>query len=59
MVGTVFPKQEYDDRSDYGRLAHAIEANPDQSSSLITDLGWPAASGVGLHSAAGACRVLG
>ena len=27
MVGTVFPKQVYDEHSDYGRLAQAIEAN--------------------------------
>lgn len=27
MAGTVFPTQVYDDRSDYGRLAQAIEAN--------------------------------
>jgi hypothetical protein len=26
-AGTVFPQQVYDDRSDYGRLAQAIEAN--------------------------------
>jgi hypothetical protein len=27
MIGTVVPKQVYDDGSDYGRLAQAIEAN--------------------------------
>lgn len=29
MVGTVFPKRDYDEDSDYGRLAQAIEANPE------------------------------